>query len=637
MRTFLFSLPIALLISCQPGSKDQNVHEVQQYTIEQFYQNEEIYAGGFSPDEDFILATTNKSGIFNAVALPATGGDPVPLTQSTEESVFAISYFPDDFRILFSSDSGGNEINHIYVRGEDLEVRDLTPWPGKKSEFFTWARDELSFFFLSNKRDDRFFDLYEMDIASFKSTLIFENNEGLDVFAISKDKKFLALIKSITSSNNEMYLYEIASGDMKHISQHEGEVNYNPQFFDLSNRYLYYLTDEGSEFSYLMRYNVENGAKEKVYETNWDIWYTYDSWDETYRVFGINQDAQTVIRIIHLEDGKEVKFPDFEGGSISSVTISKSEKMMQFTLSNSKTPSNIYVYDFDTGEHKQVTHTLNPEIDPEDLVTGKVIRYQSYDGLEIPAIYYQPHIASVDDQVPALVWVHGGPGGQSRLSYFALIQYLVNHGYAVLAVNNRGSSGYGKTFYKMDDQKHGEVDLKDCVEAKKYLADLGVIDMDKVGIIGGSYGGYMVMAALTFEPDAFAVGVDIFGVTNWLRTLRSIPPWWESFKEALYTEMGNPETADSVRLYNISPLFHAGNVNKPLMVLQGANDPRVLQSESDEIVAAVRANNVPVEYILFDDEGHGFVKKENEIEGYRKVRLFLDKYLKGGAVDESVL
>ena len=633
MRKLILSISVALMISCQPGSKDQAVSEVQQYTIEQFYQNEEIYAGGFSPDEDFILATTNKSGIFNAVALPVEGGEPVSLTQSKEESVFAISYFPDDLRILYSSDSGGNEINHIYVRKEDLQVRDLTPWPGKKSEFFTWSRDELSFYFISNKRDERFFDLYEMDIASFEPHMVYENNEGLDVASISKDKKYLALIKSITTSNNEMYLYEISTGKMTHLSPHEGDATYNPQFFDLSNQFLYYLTDEGSEFSYLMRYNTANGTKEKVYETNWDIWYAYDSWYETYRVIGINQDAQTVIKIIHLEDGKEVQFPDFGGGSISSVSISKSEQLMRFSLSNSKMPSNIHVYDFETGAHTQLTHTLNPEINPDDLVSGKVIRYKSYDGLDIPAIYYQPITANSDHPVPALVWVHGGPGGQTRLSYFALIQYLVNHGYAILAVNNRGSSGYGKTFYKMDDQKHGDVDLKDCVHAKSFLADLGVIDMDKVGIIGGSYGGYMVMAALTFEPEAFAVGVDIFGVTNWLRTLRSIPPWWESFKEALYAEMGNPETADSVRLYNISPLFHAENVTKPLMVLQGVNDPRVLQSESDEIVEAVRANGVPVEYVLFDDEGHGFVKKENEIEGYRKVRIFLDKYLKGEAVD----
>ena len=189
------------------------------------------------------------------------------------------------------------------------------------------------------------------------------------------------------------------------------------------------------------------------------------------------------------------------------------------------------------------------------MVDGNVVRYPSFDGLEIPAIYYKPHQANSLNKVPALVWVHGGPGGQSRQNYFPLIQYLVNQGYAVMAVNNRGSSGYGKTFHKMDDQKHGDVDLKDCIEAKKWLQRQDYIDSDKIGIIGGSYGGYMVMAALSFAPEEFNVGVNIFGVTNWLRTLKSIPPYWESFRKALYTEMGDPFTADSIRLYKSRNLY----------------------------------------------------------------------------------
>ncbi len=213
--------------------------------------------------------------------------------------------------------------------------------------------------------------------------------------------------------------------------------------------------------------------------------------------------------------------------------------------------------------------------------------------------------------------------------YFALIQYLTNQGYAVLAVNNRGSSGYGKTFYKMDDRNHGDKDLMDCIYGKKYLQSLDYVDSSKIGIIGGSYGGYMTMAAMAFQPDEFKVGVDIFGVTNWLRTLKSVPPYWESFRKALYAEMGDPTTADSLRLYNISPLFHAEKIKSPVMVLQGANDPRVLQVESDEIVEAMRKNNVPVEYMIFPDEGHGFVKKENEIKGYGAIVTFLDQYLKG--------
>jgi dipeptidyl aminopeptidase/acylaminoacyl peptidase len=202
----------------------------------------------------------------------------------------------------------------------------------------------------------------------------------------------------------------------------------------------------------------------------------------------------------------------------------------------------------------------------------------------------------------------------------------VNHGYAVLGINNRGSSGYGKTFYVADDQKHGREPLWDCVEGKKYLASLPYVDPSRIGIIGGSYGGYMVLAALAFQPEVFAAGVDIFGVSNWLRTLESMPVYWEPFRVALYKEMGDP-VKDKEMLRAISPLFHAEKIRKPLMVLQGANDPRVIKVESDDIVAAVKKNGVPVEYVVFPDEGHGFAKKKNQIEGYSAVLKFLDQHL----------
>lgn len=633
MNKIAILILVLAIVGCQSTTQKkaekETAREVNQYTIAQFYKNLQIYGGSFSPDESKLMVSSNKTGIFNVYSLPIDGSEMNQLTHSSVESFFGISYFPDDERLLYSADHGGNEISHIYMLDGENKATDLTPAENAKANFMGWTRDDKGFFFGSNKRDAKFFDLYEMDINDFSSKMLYQNNEGLNVGSISKDKKYFALTKSITTNNNEMFLHDAKTGETKHISAHDGDAQYNPQFFDLAGEYLYFLTNEGAEFQYLVSYNLETGEKTKVWETDWDIWYAYHSYNGKYRVIGVNEDANTAVYLFDLATGELVDFPEIDGGGITSVSISKSEKLMRMTVASSSSPNNLYVYSFETGEIKRLTNTLNEEINEEDLVQGKVVRYKSFDGTIIPAIYYQPHIASADQKVPALVWVHGGPGGQSRVSYFALIQYLVNHGYAILAVNNRGSSGYGKTFKNMDDRNHGESDLKDCVAGKEFLSGTGVVDMNKVGIIGGSYGGYMVMAALTFAPEEFDVGVNIFGVTNWLRTLKSIPPYWESFRMALYAEMGDPTTADSVRLYNISPLFHTQNVTKPLMVLQGANDPRVLQVESDEIVAAVEANGVPVEYVLFDDEGHGFRKKENEIKGYGQILEFLNKYLKG--------
>jgi len=630
MRISLVAIVCAgtMLVGCS-GEKEETIMAPEQYTIEQFYKNKNVFGGSFSSDASQLLVSSNQTGIYNAWILPIDGSAPIQRTSSTEESIFAISFFPNDDRILFSSDKGGNEISHIYMQEANGNYADLTPAEGAKSNFAGWAKDLQSFFYTSNERDNQFFDLYEMDIDGFNSKLVYENKEGLDVASISDDKRYLAMTKSITTSNNEMYIYDTQTGELSHVSEHEGDANFRPQYFSNDNQSLFYITDLGGEFGHVRRLEIATGESEIVFEDNWDVWYAYESFAGKYRVIGINRDGKTDVKLFDLQSGEELDFPDIDGRSVSQVSISRNEEKMRLTAASSKQPSDIYVYDFATGEYDRLTDNLNPEINPEDLVEAEVVRYKSFDGVEIPAIYYKPKVASADNKVPALVWVHGGPGGQSRQTYFALIQYMANHGYAVLAVNNRGSSGYGKTFFKMDNQKHGEDDLQDCVYGKKYLQTLDYIDDDRIGIIGGSYGGYMTMAALTFTPEEFEVGVNIFGVTNWLRTLKSIPPWWESFREALYAEMGDPNTEDSVRLHRISPLFHASNVTKPLMVLQGANDPRVLQVESDEIVDSVRSNGVPVEYVLFDDEGHGFRKKENEIEGYGQILTFLDKYLKG--------
>jgi len=597
------------------------------YSIEQFYQNNRIGGGSFSDDETKLLVRSDESGIFNVYEIDIVSGVKTQKTFSEKESYFAIDYLPGTNQVLFSADKGGDELNHIYLMNEDGATTDLTPGENEKARFAGWSKDKKSMYFISNKRNPKFFDFYKMNIETWESEMLYQNDNGINISNMSEDETWFAFSQTITTSENKLFLTNRIDNSTIELSEESG--SYNASGFSKDNKYFFFITDVDKEFSYLVKYNIETGEKEVLFETNWDVMYSYLSENERYRVIAINEDGKNNLFIKDLVNNSDVYFPEIPDGDIKGVSFSESEEKIRLTIGTSKSPDNIYFYNMGSQELKKLTETLNPVINANDMVAAEVVRYPSFDGLEIPAIYYKPIDASKRNKVPALVWVHGGPGGQSRTGYSSFIQYLVNHGYAILAVNNRGSSGYGKTFYKMDDLNHGDKDLKDCIWGKKWLQAQDYIDAEKIGIIGGSYGGYMTMAAMTFTPDEFKVGVNIFGVTNWLRTLKSIPPYWESFRNALYKELGDPTTTDSVRLYEISPVFHAHKVKNPVMVLQGANDPRVLKIESDEIVAGIEANGITVEYVVFDDEGHGFRKKENEIEGYRKVLTFLETYLKG--------
>ncbi len=620
MKSFLKLITVFLIvISCT------DTQNIQQYSIETLMSNNRSSGGYFSKDADKLIYSSDKSGIFNIYEVDLSTNEETQLTDSKEESFFVRGYSPNTGEVIYSADKGGNENSHIYLIREGNSI-DLTPGKNTKASYVGWTNDELGMYIISNSRDPRFFDLYKIDIVTLESEMVFKNDSGYNLNSISNNDRYLVLSLNLSRSEQKLFLYDVKSKQQVEISNQA--ANFSGQNFDKNDENYFYTTNYDSEFYYLMSYNLKNGERSTVYKTNWDVAFSYLSKNNSYRVIAVNEDAQNKLTIKNMSDQSDLNLIGFENMNINSVGFSDDEKLIRVSAGSPNSPGDIYTYELSTNKLNKITSNLNSNVNPKDLVNAEVIRYESFDGLEIPAILYKPHSASKKNKVPALVWVHGGPGGQSRIGYRALIQYLVNHGYAILAVNNRGSSGYGKTFYSLDDLNHGEDDLQDCVWGKKWLQNQDYINPDKIGIIGGSYGGFMTMAAMTFEPEEFKVGVNIYGVTNWIRTLRSIPAYWESTRESLYKEMGNPYKEDSLRLYNISPLFHAKNIKNPVMVLQGANDPRVLQIESDEMVQEARDAGAYVEYVLFEDAGHGFIKKEQQIEGYEKILTFLENYLK---------
>ncbi|RDZ26897.1 S9 family peptidase [Lysobacter silvisoli] len=599
----------------------------KQYRIEDFIDTVGVAGASYSADESKLLFSSNKSGIWNVYSMPADGGEWTPVTRSTTDSTYAVAYFPDDDRVLFTRDQGGNELNHLYVIDRDGAERDLTPGDKLKASFAGFSHDGRHFYVSSNERDPKVFDLYRYSSADYRRELVYRNEGAYQLGPISNDERWLSLAKPTTTNDADLFVADLKSGQATKVSEHSGEAQFTGQDFSPDSQWLYYTANDQGEFAQVRRVQVGTWKHEPVQQADWDIVANYFSHNGKYRVVAINQDGSTAIQVYDHASGQPVALPKLPAGEIRNVSISRSEKRMAFYLNGDRQPNDLYALRF--GEQpKQLTRSLNPAIAAADLVDSQVVRFKSFDGMSIPNILWKPHQASAQAKAPALVWVHGGPGGQTTRAHSAVIQFLANHGYVVLGINNRGSSGYGKTFFAADDGKHGREPLQDTISAKRYLQSLDYVDPERIGIIGGSYGGYMTVAALAFHPDEFKAGVDIFGVTNWLRTLESIPPYWESFRLALYKEIGDPATQRDF-LIATSPLFHADKINKPLMVLQGANDPRVIKPESDEIVAAVRKNGVPVEYVVFDDEGHGFSKKKNQIEGYGKILNFLDTYLKG--------
>lgn len=598
----------------------------QTYTAEEFYKTTSVFGSSINADASAVLISNDETGIFNAYKMPLDGSTPVQLTHSVDESVFVVSWFPKDDRVLYTADKGGDELDHLYVRELSGDVKDLTPGTGLKANFVGWHEDNNQFFVASNERDPKFFDVYRYQISDYSRELVYQNSVGYSVESISPNGQYIALSKTITNADSNLYLADLDANDelLELITEHEGDVEHSAYTFTRDSKQLIYSTDEFGEYKQAWAYDLKAKTKALNYDSDWDVSFTYFSKDGRYQVTGVNADAQTKIEILDLETQKQLALPELPSGDLRGVNFSSDASQLVFYINSDTSPSNLYVHKIGSDGVKRLTDTGNPNILEENLVSGEVVRFKSFDGLEIPGILYKPKQAEFQ-KVPALVWIHGGPGGQSRKGYSATIQHLVNNGYAIFKINNRGSSGYGKTFFHLDDKKHGDHDLKDVVYNKYYLQTLDWVDKDRIGVIGGSYGGYLTMAAMAFT-DEFKVGVNIFGVTNWVRTLESIPPYWEAFRQSLYDELGDPST-DKERLHSISPVFFGHKVKNPVLIVQGKNDPRVLKIESDEMVESIRSGGTYVDYLVFDDEGHGFSKKVNRIDASNKYLNFFKEKL----------
>lgn len=619
------SVRLALALVCLlPAAVCAAGKEPTRYTIDELMGSDTFGSLSFSPDAKTLLFSSTRTGAANLYTIPVAGGEIRALTSSKEP--VAGGYFPKDGRVLYVGDQGGNELTHIIVREVDGATRDLTPGEHVKAQFIDWAPDARSFFATTNERDARFFDLYEYAAGDYQRRLVFRNDDSYRIAAISPDRRYVALSRIYDNANTYSYLYDARTQSIKRLTAELRGTTSVPQFFSRDGKALFLTTDEDSEFSYLVRQDLETGKQRVVFHADWDVDGAGLSYDGRHLVVSVNEDARTTLRWFDAKTLVPLKLDDTWQGTIGGYAVAQSGPLAAVIRGNGDLPGDVHLLDLKTGRSRLLLRSLAAAVAQSDLVAGSVVRFKSYDGVTVPGVLYIPKAVEKRGDLPAVVFVHGGPGSESRIGYKPLTQYLVNHGYVVYDINNRGSSGSGKTFYHLDDHRHGNADLDDVVASRAMLEQTGYVDAKRIAIMGGSYGGYMTLAALTFRPQAFAAGIDLYGVANWPRLLQNTPAWWEDLRRYLASEVGDV-TRDAEYLRGISPIFHAQNIVKPLLVLQGANDPRVLQEESDDIVAQARANHVPVEYVVFPDEGHGFRKTATQIAAWRAVKAFLDQHL----------
>jgi len=581
----------------------------------------------FSADEEKILFTSDACGILNAHEVIISTRSQRQLTHSVTQNVQSVSYFPNDARILISRDSGNLENSVLCVLEPDGKEIVLTPAEEVQAFFHRWSCDQRSFYVSTNERDQRRFDLYRFDARTFERTLIYRATEGFYFSGLSGDERYVLFLKSRSKSDADIFLYDVSTGEMKCLTPHGGEILNCAPVFDRDSKAIYYVTTEDSDFRYVQRLDVASGATECVERAQGDVLWTLFSPDYRRRITFWN-DISTTFRAMNIHDlktGLVSTLPGFTQQNIDSALFSPSGRRLAFYASGDRFPCDLYVCDFETASITRLTESLTPRVDREHLVESELVSFHSFDGLEIPCLLWRPHGGSEVNKAPALVWVHGGPGGRMARGYKGRIQYLINHGYVVLGLNYRGSSGFGKKFFAADHQKHGREPLWDCVAAKEFLARLGYVDTSRIAIIGGSFGGYMALAALAFHPEEFAAGVNICGISNLVSLARTLPKYWDV--KRFYEKLGDPMD-DEELLRAISPFFHAGKIRKPLLMLQGATDPRCPREQSDEMVAAIRRSGGTVEYLVYEDEAHGFRKRKNAIHAYEAILNFLDSHLK---------
>jgi dipeptidyl aminopeptidase/acylaminoacyl peptidase len=598
----------------------------EKYTIQQYLSIKSAGGPSLSPDGKRLFYITNVTGTSQVWMIDLPSGAPKQVT-NYEDNVGFVRVSPKGDGVVFGKARGGDENTQFFwMKPDGTGVRELTNNPRVRHNFGDWSRDGTKIFYASNKRDRNWFDIYEMNVASGEEKLIYQN-DGSNSFAAASDdgSKIIVSRSSVRFSlDNDLYLIDAKTGKETHLTPHETATIYTDVEF-LDDNTIFLGTNQNGEFIAPSKMDLTTRKIETLGAATWDLDATAFSNDGKMLAHTVNREGFSEFYVspasaIGKNGGTAIKLP--AQGIVGGLNFSGDNSKLAFTFVSAKHNSDVWLYDLQSKKITQVTKSDRAGIAQESFVEPQLIKYKTFDGREIPAWYYKPKTANKN--LPVIVNVHGGPEAQERPGFNPLTQYYLSRGYAVLAPNVRGSTGYGKTYAALDNVRLREDSVKDLAAAVEWLKTKGGADAKKIAVTGGSYGGYMTMAAITLYPDLFAAAVNTVGIVNWETFLKNTSGYRRRQREVEYGFLDK----DIEFLRQISPIAKVDRIKTPLFVIHGKNDPRVPYTEAEQIVKVLRERGATVEYKLFDDEGHGISKLKNRLELYPLVADFLDKYMK---------
>lgn len=607
----------------------QEPQKAPQIPLEDFFRNPEKTAFQLSPNGEYFSYLAPWESRLNVFVQKTGEENAVRVTSETERDIAGYTWKGDN-RILFLKDTGGDENFHLYgVNADGSDLKGLTVFEKVRTMFIDDLKDvENEVIVGLNQRDATVFDPYRLNVLTGEMTMLAENPGNIMGWMTDHDGKLRIAITS-DGVNNSILYRDTEEEDFRPVLTTSFKETVSPVIFTFDNQMVYALSNLGRDKTALVKFDVANGKEAEV---------LFETQEADIEGLNYSRKDKKLLSVSWTTDKEKEHFFDAEteamqkelesnlpGYEVSVGSHNKAEDKFMIRTYSDRTRGAYYFYDKNTKELTKMAE-LSPWLNEEHLCEMQPISYTSRDGLTIHGYLTLP-LGYEPKNLPVVVNPHGGPWARDYWGFNPEVQFLANNGYAVLQMNFRGSTGYGREFWEASFKQWGRTMQDDITDGVNWLIEQGIADPDRVAIYGGSYGGYATLAGLTLTPELYAAGVDYVGVSNLFTFMNTIPPYWKPMLDMLAEMVGHPET-DSLMLAEVSPVFHVDKIQAPLFVAQGANDPRVNKAESDQIVEALRARGVDVEYMVKDNEGHGFGNEENRFDFYRAMITFLDKHLK---------